>query len=102
MGQVSPAGENINYNSSTKEIVWSADRIAKGAGVTGVSRTVSFQVSLSPSLSQVGTTPVIINSATLTGHDDFANVDVKVGKPSLNTRLDSDLAFPPTGANVVQ
>jgi hypothetical protein len=101
VGPVSPAGENLTYNSSTKEIIWNPDKIQKGTGITGALRTVAFQVSLNPSVSQVGTTPAIINAAVLTGHDDFANVDVKVNKSSLNTNLDSDTAFPDRGGVVV-
>ncbi|KKR64972.1 MAG: hypothetical protein UU07_C0046G0006, partial [Parcubacteria group bacterium GW2011_GWF1_40_5] len=47
-------------------------------------------------------TPVIINEAVLTGHDDFANVDVRVNKASLNTILNNDPTFPPSGAIVVE
>jgi hypothetical protein len=101
VGPISPASENLTYNPSTKEIVWSVDRIPKGTGITGASRSVSFQVSFSPSLSQLGQIPTIINDAVLTGHDDFANVDIKVNKAALNTRLDSDTAFPDNGAIVV-
>jgi len=100
-GLFSPAGENLTYNSSTKEIVWNADRIPRGAGITGASRSVSFQVSFNPSLSQVGAMPVIINDAILTGHDDFANVDVRVSRASLSTKLDNDPAFPANGGLVV-
>src|SRR3989344_2144918 len=83
-GAFSPADENLTYNPSTKGIVWNVGKIPKGAGITGPSRSVSFQVSFTPSLSQVGTTPTIINDSILTGHDDFANVDVKVNKMGLN------------------
>lgn len=101
VGPISPVGENLTYNASTKEIVWNVDRIPKGTGITGASRSVSFQVSFSPSLSQVGTTPILINETFLTGHDDFANVDIRVNKTSLNTRLDNDSAFPANGSVVV-
>ncbi len=101
LGSVSPSGEDLKYNSSTKEIIWNVDKVGKGAGITGELRTVSFQVSLSPSLSQVGTLPIIINDAILTGHDDFANVDVKVYKAGLTTRLDNDPLFPQNGGLVV-
>jgi len=101
VGPFLPASENLTYNSSTKGIVWNVDRIPKGAGITGASRSVSFQISFSPSLSQVGTLPTIINDAILTGHDDFANVDVRVNKAGLNTRLDNDGAFPVNGSIVV-
>jgi hypothetical protein len=101
VGPIVPANENLTYNSSTKGIVWNADRIPRGAGITGVARSVSFQVSFNPSLSQVGLIPTIINDAVLTGHDDFANVDVKVNKASLNTNLDNDPQFPANGSVVV-
>ncbi len=101
VGPISPASENLTYNSSTKEIVWNIDKIPKGTGISGTPRTVAFQVSFSPSVSQVGATPFIINGAVLTGHDDFANVDVKVNKAGLTTNLDSDTAFPERGGVVV-
>ena len=98
---VSPAGENLNYNASTKEVVWNVDRIPKGAGINVAARTVSFQVSFSPSLSQVGKIPALINDAILTGHDDFAKVDMKVNKTSLTTHLGNDATFPVGGDIVV-
>ncbi len=102
VGPISPTGEDLTYNDSTKEITWNVDRIPKGAGITGPARNVSFQVSFMPSLSQVGTIPLIINDAVLTGHDDFANVDIIVNKAGLNTRLDNDVAFPLGGGVVVK
>ncbi|MES2023411.1 MAG: hypothetical protein V4439_01885 [Patescibacteria group bacterium] len=92
VGHISPDTEDLTFNSGTKEIVWNVGGIPKGTGITEADREVAFQVSLTPSLSQVGTAPVIINDATLTGHDDFANVDVRVNKTSLNTKLSSDSA----------
>jgi hypothetical protein len=89
-------------------IVWSLsntfNNISKGVafGITGASRSVSFQVSITPSLSQINTIPVIINDAILTGHDDFANVDVRVSKISLRTQLENDPQFPPNGGSVVE
>ncbi|MBI3888427.1 hypothetical protein HY311_01390 [Candidatus Nomurabacteria bacterium] len=101
VGAISPPGENLTYNASTREIVWNADRIQRGAGITGAAKTVSFQVSFTPSLSQVGTAPTIINDAVLTGHDDFANVDVRVNKAGLTTKLDGDPQFPAGAGGVV-
>ena len=96
-GMVFPQDENLTYNASTREIVWNADRIQKGAGITGPSRSVSFQVSLKPSISQVGSTPILINDAVLTGHDDFANVDIKATRAGLTSRLENDEVFPSNG-----
>ncbi|KKT24516.1 MAG: hypothetical protein UW07_C0013G0005 [Candidatus Nomurabacteria bacterium GW2011_GWF2_43_8] len=102
VGTFSPANENLIYNSSTKEVVWDADRIPKGTGISGPARSVAFQVSFNPSLSQIGSTPTVINDAILTGHDDFANVDIRINKPGLNIRLDSDPTFPHSGGVVVE
>jgi len=102
VGPISPPDEDLTYNPSTKEIVWNIGGIPKGTGITAPNQSVSFQVSFTPSLSQVGTIPIIINDAILTGHDDFANVDVKVSKTSLRTQLDNDPAFPLGGGAVVE
>ena len=100
VGPISPTDEYLTYNAETRALVWNADRIPIGAGITGIARTVAFQVSFTPSLSQVGTSPVIVNGAILTGHDDFANVDVTVNKAPMTTALENDPAFPLNGGMV--
>ena len=102
VGPISPSGEDLTYNPSTREIAWNIGNIPKGTGITAPSRSVSFQVMFTPSLSQVGTIPVIINDSVLTGHDDFANVNVRVSKTSLRTQLNDDPLFAPSGGVVVQ
>ncbi len=101
VGAVSPSSEALTYNTSSKEVIWNIGSIPKGTGITSASKQVAFQIGFMPSLSQLGSVPVIINDATLTGHDDFANVDVRVNKGSLRTRLDSDSQFP-DGAGMVK
>jgi len=102
VGTTSPATESLAYNSRNRELVWNVDRIPKGTGITASPRSVSFQVSLTPSLSQVGSYPVLINEAVLTGHDDFANVNVQVEKDDLDTNImpSNDPAFPLNGGLV--
>jgi hypothetical protein len=102
VGTVSPASEDLVYNPSSREILWNVGTIAKGAGITKVPKSVSFQVSISPSLSQAGRAPTLINDAILTGHDDFANVNVRVANGPQNTQLSSDPLFPANGGAVVE
>ena len=90
------------FNSSTREITWNIGEIPRGTGITTADRSVSFQVILTPSLSQINTTPFIINDSILTGHDDFTNVDIRINKKSLRTQLDDDPLFPPAGGRVVE
>jgi hypothetical protein len=101
VGSVSPSTEDLTYDSLTNEIVWNVGEIPPGTGITTTGRSVSFQISFTPSLSQAGTAPVIINDAVLTGHDDFANVDITVNKNSLDTTLLEDPTFPALGDRVV-
>ena len=102
VGAVSPLNENVLYNITTKEITWNVGSIPRGTSITQTGREVSFQIAFIPSLSQVDTTPTVINDAVLTGHDDFANVEVRVNKASLNTRISGDPTFPSSGARVVK
>lgn len=102
VGSISPSDEDLIYNPATKELTWNVGNILKGAGILGASRGVSFQIGFSPSFSQVGTIPIIVNDAILTGHDDFAKVDVKVNKAPLRTILDNDPLFPSNGGVVVE
>ncbi len=101
-GSISPANEDLTYNPFTREIIWNAGRIPKGTGITLSTRNAFFQIAFFPSLSQVDTTPIIINEAILTGHDDFANVDVRASETSLRTELENDPQFPSSGGTVVE
>ncbi len=101
-GSTSPDSEDVSYNASRREVTWNIGSIPKGTGITGGSKEASFQIGFTPSLSQLSSIPVIINDATLTGHDDFANVDVRANKGSLRTRLDNDPTFPSNGGLVVE
>ncbi|MEX2028974.1 MAG: hypothetical protein WD963_00640 [Candidatus Paceibacterota bacterium] len=102
MDVVSPNDGSLTYNSSTREIVWDIGAIPKGTSITQPKKEVSFQVALTPSLSQVGTIPIIVYESLLTGYDDFAKVNVKLSKPPLRTQLISDPLFPSSGAMVVE
>src|SRR3989344_882013 len=102
VGTMSPASEDLTYNASTREITWNIGSIPRGTGISSAGRSVSFQVALTPSLSQVRTAPTLTNDAVLTGYDDFAKVDVRVLKTALRTVLENDPAFPSNGGIVVE
>ncbi len=102
IGPFSPQSEDLTYDASTREIIWNVGTLLRGAGITGADKEISFQVEFFPSFSQVDTVPVIVNNTTLTGHDDFANVDVRVNKNSIDTRLLNDSNFPLNGSRVVE
>ena len=102
VGPFSGGLEDLIYDDNTKEVIWNVGNISRGTNITEAGREIFFQIELTPSLSQIGTMPIIINDTILTGHDDFANVNVRVNKSSLNTRLLNDSSFPDFGNRVVQ
>lgn len=77
LGQVSPTSEDITYSPVGGELVWKAGDIESGDGVGTPPREVSFQVSLLPSLGQVGTSPTLLGETTARGTDRFTGVEVK-------------------------
>lgn len=93
VGTVSPSSASLNYNANNKEIVWDVGTIARGAGILGDGPEVAFQIAFTPSLSQLDETPTLVNNTVLTGHDDFANVDVQANKSSLSTQLSGDASY---------
>lgn len=80
-----PADEKLTFNPDTRELVWDIGTIPRETGLSAKKKEVSFQVSYTPSLSEVGLNPTLVNKITLTGHDDFANVDLKVERPIIQS-----------------
>ena len=95
-GKVYPDGEGIAYNESTREVTWNAGRIPSGG-----SRDASFQIALTPSVSQINSTPFLTGDVTLVGTDDFTTTDITDKKAALTTYISSDPQFSPNDANVV-
>lgn len=90
IGQQFPSNENITYNSATREIVWQPGNIAARTGQGSGPREVQFKVSLTPSASQLNTSPAIVGAATLSSRDNFTGVLLQSSWPALTTRLTTD------------
>ncbi len=89
-GQTSPATEDITYNPASREVIWNAGTVSRSTGMEGnPPKEVAFQISFTPSLVQIDELPLLTNDSVLTGHDDFANVDIQVNRASLNTNIGS-------------
>jgi hypothetical protein len=94
LGQVSPSGENVTYDSRTGTVSWNVGDISEHQ-----SRTVSFSLGLTASLSQVGTAPTVLSGQTATGFDRYVQDNVTGSAPDLNT-LSASPSY--SQANVVQ
>lgn len=89
-GSVYPGNERLTYNPNTNEVVWSPGSIPAGTGIGNPPREVAFQLVLTPSLSQVKTTPDLITGTTLTGTDAFTGASFRQEKSNVSTTLSTD------------
>lgn len=86
---VSPDGD-VTYNPVGNEVVWNAGSVARAAGFIGQAKTVSFQVSVVPSVTQVGQSIELMSASTLTATDDFTGSAITSSGRSITTRLDDN------------
>jgi hypothetical protein len=92
-GLTSPQTENITYDTIQKKVIWNVGELRSGTGVTLNPREVAFHVALTPSLSQVGTSPVLMSSVKAVANDKFTGRLLEVFRPDLTTRATTDPGF---------
>ena len=97
VGVVNPASEAVDFNEIGGQIRWDI-----GALPSNAKRAVSFQVALNPSLSQVDTSPVIINSQRFDGVDTFTTTRVGGSAQNLSTYLSGEINFNPVNGKVIE
>jgi hypothetical protein len=91
---------DIAYNPVGGEIVWNVGDVPQGAGVTTKAKQVAFQVAFTPSVTQVGSIPVLVSEGTLSGTDDFTGTVIRSNVSAVSTRTSDSGA--PTGHETVQ
>lgn len=75
-------GDTVTYNASTRTMKWDIGDMNSNSD-----EEVSVQVSMLPSLSQVGTTPTILESQRFKATDRFTGTVVRADHPALTTSL---------------
>jgi hypothetical protein len=93
LGAISPQSEDVTYNQEGNKVVWTAGKVTAGTGKSTPPKTASFQVSFSPSLSQVGQTPVLLKESVIHGIDNFAGTQISYSIPAITTELTGDSKF---------
>jgi hypothetical protein len=90
LNAVAPSVERnaVEYNEVNRELLWDLNTLRSGLGVNGSTpRTLSFQVEVLPSLSQVGDQVTLTSDINLTGVDDFTDVNLSFRKTALENRI---------------
>jgi len=92
------AGEGeLVYNPVSQQLEWQAGNILSGAR-----KEVSFQVAIRPSVSQLGISPVLLNSQILRATDRFTDERLQEDAEPVYTELSTEFGFPEDNGIVQQ
>ena len=83
---------SFSYDSGSRMVSWNIGDIAQGANAQG-----TFQVSFTPSSSQVGSAPPLTSALSFSGHDRFAGVQITASADPSTTDTKGDPGY--IGAN---
>jgi hypothetical protein len=92
----------VSYNERTKEVIWDIGKIPAGTGATMPIYELIFQIGLTPSINQIGQSPVLINESIIEGRDTFTNNNLIVTTSSVNTSVPDDLRIGYSGGRVTE
>jgi hypothetical protein len=101
-GYTSPDSENITYDNTSGQVVWNVGDMKANTGSTYPTREVSFQVSITPSVSQLGQDVPLLNEAVISGTDAFSGARVGETKAQVTTNITSDPQYNEGIGRVVQ
>ncbi len=102
LGVVSPSEESVDFQPVGGMITWNVGEVKSYAGISGPPREVAFQVSITPSLSQLGQLPVLVKDATFVGTDDFTDISFRLTRGAVTTGTKADPGFKDEKGVVVQ
>jgi hypothetical protein len=72
----------VAYDAGSRTVTWTIGDLKPGIGYSSAALSTSFEVSLTPSSSQIGTAPALTGTGLLTGTDRFASVTVNASAPA--------------------
>ncbi len=99
---IDPQAEDIVYDPNRGIVTWNVGQVTAGAGIISPIKQVAFQVSISPSLGQVGESPDILHESVLTGTDNFTGTAIEEQAGRLNTIAPTDPMVPKGGGVVIE
>ncbi len=91
---------SVTFDKASRTVSWAMNDLKAGTGFSMPPRSTAFQVSLLPSISQVGQSPQLTGNAKLTGQDRFAQVVIDTTAQPASTALVGDVGFQDSMSNV--
>ena len=98
----SPTSEHINYDQASGQITWNIGNMQANTGINYPPREVSFQVAVTPSITQVAGNIILLNTSVIGGTDTYSGESVSATEPAVTTDITSDPAYQGDIGKVVQ
>src|SRR3989344_739328 len=104
LGKYLPSSsESVTYNKSDGSITWNIGDISSGVGVEGVPpRQIAFAIGFTPSTSQIGEKPALLQNIVLTGIDSATGESISPQAADVTTNILGDQGFSSSYATVVR
>lgn len=90
---VYPTGQDIKFNDITRVITWNAGNIPAGAGYVSDSKSIMFQVAVTPSANQVGLSLPLIGQPKFVGYDTHTGTNIERNLESFTTDTEDAGSF---------
>lgn len=100
-GVISPSSEKIAYNPDDRSVSWNVGNVSAGSGYSSSARSVSFQIGLVPSLSEVLTTPDLVTDINFSGTDTYAGSRINMPAATVSAQT-ADPDYKSTDSVVVK
>lgn len=103
VGIYSPSSENVTFNQLDGTVTWNVGDIAAGTGLGGTQpRQAAIAIGFTPSTSQIGQTPPLLQDIKLVGTDSATGGTVTRNATNITTNISGDPGFVPANATVVR
>lgn len=102
-GVYSPSAEDITFNQSDGTVTWKVGTIGANVGVAGsLPKQAAIAIGFTPSTSQIGSQPPLVQSISLNGKDSATDLSVSRTSQDVTTNIIGDQGFSPMNATVVK
>lgn len=100
--QISPASESVTFDPATRELTWNVGTVARGAGLTQAGEEVAILLGFTPSISQIGSSPLLTGPIELSAKDLFTGQTLRVSDSAISIRLTNDPGYSSSEGRVVE
>ncbi len=103
VGIYRPSSENITFNQNDGTVIWDIGDIAPGVGLNGTTpRQAAIAIGFTPSTSQIGQEPPLLQNISLTGTDEATKAPITRSVKNVTTNIQSDPGFSSANSTVVK